>query len=117
MAVSRGTKVEAAGGILLLAGLALTHTLGMLWHLVRVAGSWAAGFVFDPLVWLGVVVGVAGVGLMLVGRAMSRRTQVPAAPSKPELPPKPRAGGAGGKPPAGEEDPDIAAVLKKYGIS
>lgn len=107
MAMSRGTQVEVAGGVLLLAGLALTHTLRMLWDLVRVAGRWAAGFVFDPLVWLGVVLGVAGLALLVAGRVMGR---IEAPGAKRELPPS--------RPPAsGSDDPDIAAVLKKYNIS
>lgn len=115
MAMSRGTQVEVAGGVLLLAGLALTHTLRMLWDLVRVAGRWAAGFVFDPLVWFGVVLGVAGLVLLVVGR---RLTHVDAAPA--ERPAKRRAERQLPPPPpaaSGSDDPDIAAVLKKYNIS
>lgn len=101
--VSPRTATRAAGIVLLVAGLWLTHTLRLIGRMGSLAFHWAAGFVFNPIVWLGVVLGVAGVGLLLLAPRLTGGRERRAVPERAER-----------SPAKGDE---IDEVLKKYGIS
>ena len=105
--VSPRTATRAAGAVLLVAGLWLTHTLRLLGRIGSTAFHWAAGFVFDPVVWLGVMLGVVGVGLLLVAPRLggSERREVKRADRERRQLERTSAKGD-----------DIDEVLKKYGI-
>jgi hypothetical protein len=97
----------------------LTGTLRLLWEIAAAIGSWATRLVFSPVVWLGIVVaGVAAV-LFVVSAAMRRhghggRRAVGAGAAK-----APAVRGTRSTPPVSSDDDldDIAAILKKHGIS
>jgi hypothetical protein len=93
--------MRIAGGVLLLAGLGLTHTLRLIGDLLSEVGSWATGFVFNPFVWFGVIIGAIGLGLLLLAGRLPGKA----------LPPAPEAKQVEGK------GDDVDDILKKYGIS
>src|SRR5262249_50097798 len=42
----------------------LTHTLRWIGRIATAVGDWATGFVWNPFVWIGLVIGVVGIGLV-----------------------------------------------------
>ncbi len=103
----------------------LTGTWRLVWEIGDAIGSWAVGFVFSPVVWLGVAVAGVSAVLFVVGSAMrTRGTRA----DKPAVESKKR--GAQGNPAltSGADRPvaktaidddlaEIEAILKKRGIS
>ncbi len=103
----------------------LTGTWRLVWEIGDAIGSWAGGFVFSPVVWLGVAVAGVSAVLFVVGSAMrTRGTRA----DKPAVESKKR--GAQGNPAltSGADRPvaktaidddlaEIEAILKKRGIS
>ena len=96
----------------------LTGTLELAGDVVDAVTGWAAGLVFDPFTWLGIV--LAGVAVVLFGtsatmrrRGIGTRERAPRAERKQvEAPRRGRA--------AGRErlvDDDVSAILKKHGIT
>lgn len=110
-----GTR--ALGFTLLPLAAYLTKTLQMFTDIAEAVGSWAAHLVFSPVVWLGVLLGGAGVVLIVVsGMMRSRQLGKAQDGSAPELP----AGRGRGTAPATDTDPEMAeieAILRKRGIS
>ena len=103
----------------------LTGTWRLVWEIGDAIGSWAVGFVFSPVVWLGVAVAGVSAVMFVVGSAMrTRGTRA----DKPAVESKKR--GAQGNPAltSGADRPvaktaidddlaEIEAILKKRGIS
>lgn len=120
---NRGPGAATRGAALtLLPGAAFfTGTLEMFGEIASSVTDWATGFVFSPLVWLGI--GMAGLAVVLFGasgRLASRAGDGDAetAPkkgrkSRGELPP---ASGKG-KPAIDDDLSDIEAILRKRGIN
>lgn len=101
----------------------LTHALGLVGRMVSAIVQFAAGFVFSPQAWLGVIlVGVSVLcflvsgGIPLIGSRRRRRKDVDQGGPRP-----PVAGSAGrGRAAVESGDDDLADVrdiLKKHGIS
>ena len=112
--------LKGAGITVLPLAAYLTKTLQMFTRMVDAVADWATSLVFNPAVWLGVI--LAGVGVLLfgAGRFLDVRRGDEPKPrrekSKPtgELP----AGRASRGEPAIDDDlADIEAILKKRGIS
>ena len=112
--------VRWSGIALLPVAAYLTHTLRLLGRIATAVGDWATGFVWNPFVWLGLVMAVVGFVLIGVSTRLSGHS-VEAGPAG--APKQVRArGGKAGKAPAGadlglgEDLDDIEAILKKHGI-
>ena len=110
--------LRALGFTLLPLAAYLTKTLQMFTHIVNAITSWATNLVFNPFVWLGVVLGGLGITLIVVsGMMRSRQLGKAQAGSAPELP----SGRAPRKAAVGTDtDPEMAeieAILRKRGIS
>lgn len=94
----------------------LTHTLRLLGRIATAVSDWATGFVWNPFVWVGLIVAVVGLGLIAASTRLpgGRRS----APARPEAVRAQR-----GKAPAGadlglgEDLDDIQAILRKHNIS
>ncbi|MCW2783013.1 MAG: cellulose synthase [Marmoricola sp.] len=98
----------------------MTHTLRLLANISSDVSSWAAGLVFSPVVWLGIV--VAGMSAVLFGvsgqmkkRAIGTRSATAGAdnPGKAARTPKQ----VSRKHTSDDGMDDIDAILKKHGIS
>ncbi len=117
---NRGAASATRGAALtLLPGAAyLTGTLEMFGEISSSVADWATGFVFSPLVWLGIAMaGVAVVLFGVSGRLSGSGEEAPKPkPSRKErkaLPPSSQKGA-----PAIDDDlADIEAILKKRGIN
>jgi hypothetical protein len=108
----------------------LTGAVKMIWRIGSAIGSFAASFVFSPLVWSGIAVtGLAVVLFVVSGSVRGRRARkVKAEPAGPALStsqPGGRALDAGksskpakGKPAGAMDDDlgDVADILRKHGI-
>ena len=112
--------LKGAGVTVLPLAAYLTKTLQMFTRMVDAVADWATSLVFNPAVWLGVILAGVGVLLLGAGRFLDRRQQDDPKPrrgkSKPsgELP----AGRAPRSEPVVDDDlADIEAILKKRGIS
>ncbi len=122
----------AAWSLLPLAA-ALTGAIKMFWRMGEAIGSFAASFIFSPLVWSGIVVtGLAVVLFVVSGSLRSRRAAKGAASSKPAgprpvSPQQPgkaldvgKSGQPGGKgrkaAPVDDDLADVADILRKHGI-
>ena len=101
----------------------LTHSLGLVGRMVSAIVQFAAGFVFSPEAWLGVIlVGVSVLcflvsgGIPLVGSRRRHRKEVGQGEPR-----QPAAGSSGRGRPAiesGDDDlADVRDILKKHGIS
>jgi hypothetical protein len=109
--------LRALGVTLLPLAAYLTKTLQMFTEIGQAVGSWATHLVFSPVVWFGVLLGGAGVVLIVVsGMLRSRQVEKGDSGSRKEL-------AAGRKPaarPTTSADPEMAeieAILRKRGIS
>jgi hypothetical protein len=113
-----GSGVRALGFTLLPLAAYLTKTLQMFTGIAGEISDWATHLVFNPIVWLGVV--LAGVAvLLIVGSGPLRAREVGAKPAK-DTKKLPSAGPAGkGRPALAEDDDmaDIEALLRKRGIN
>ena len=110
-----GTR--ALGFTLLPLAAYLTKTLQMFTEIGQAIGSWATHLVFSPVVWFGVLLGGAGIVLIVVsGMMRSRRLGAAPEASGQELP----RGKGGSTSPAIDTDSEMAeieAILRKRGIS
>lgn len=116
--------VRGVGLTLLPIAAYLTHTLRMLGRIADVIGDWAAGFVFSPTVWLGLVLAGVAVVLILVSVRLPGGTRgTPAVEDKRRTTPS----GTGardtrqretalGEIGLGDDFADIEAILRKRGI-
>lgn len=122
---NRGRVVQGAGLALAPVALYLTGLLRLLWNGVVAVGSWMAGIVLSPLVWLGLALLGLCLVLWVVGGLVARRSAgrakavVPATgTSAAALPAKNRPSRAPAKQQP-EVDPELAeieALLKSRGI-
>lgn len=124
---NRGAASGVRGAaITLLPGAAyLTGTLEVAGEVASSVADWATGFVFSPLVWLGIV--LAGTSVLLFGAAgwLSAREESRADGGEERRPRKakkadrkelPESSGKG-KPVIDDDLAEIEAILKKRGIS
>jgi hypothetical protein len=99
----------------------LTGTLRLVGRIVSAIGSWAVNFVFSPVVWLGVA--MAGVSAVLFVLSSAVRRRSPGASKRSKAPKPAEVTGTSSRAPAGQpaiqddDMDDIAAILKKHGIS
>jgi hypothetical protein len=112
--------LKGAGITVLPLAAYLTKTLQMFTRIVDAVTDWATSLVFNPTVWLGVILAGVGVILFGAGRFLDGRRKDDAKPrrekSKPagELP----TGRAPRSEPVVDDDlADIEAILKKRGIT
>jgi hypothetical protein len=109
--------MRALGFTLLPLAAYLTKTLQMFTRIVHAIGDWAADLAFSPVVWFGVLLGGAGIVLIVVsGMMRSRQLGTAQDDSSKELPAArgPRSA------PVVDTDPEMAeieALLRKRGIS
>ena len=109
--------LRAIGFTLLPLAAYLTKTLQMFTEIVHAVGSWATHLVFSPVVWVGMLLGGAGIAL-IVGTGVLRSRQL----GKAQDPSKDLPAGRGPRsaPVVTETDPELAeieAILRKRGIS
>lgn len=114
--------VRALGVTLLAPAAYLTGTLRMLGRVLDAVVSWAVHLVFSPAVWLGVAVAIVGVLMIFISGKMPKRERVARKRSEPKPvsapDPAPVTGARGGDTLAdGDDLADVAAILKKHGIS
>jgi len=95
----------------------LTHTLRLLGRIATAVSDWAVGFVWNPFVWVGLVMAVLGVVLIGVSTRLpgGRRDAVAEGAPVPQV--KGRKGRAAPDLGLGEDLDDIQAILRKHGIS
>jgi hypothetical protein len=105
------TLVRGAGFALLPIAAYLTHTLKLLGRVADAVSDWATGFVFSPVVWTGIVVAAVG-GVLIFGARWVPGRSKPVKAAKETPAPK-------GIPATGSsaEDDELAALLRKHGIS
>lgn len=106
--------VRGVGLTLLPIAAYLTHTLRMLGRVASTIGDWAAGFVFSPTVWLGLVVGAVAVVLILVSLRLPGGSGQRATGAKAVEPRRRTRQGADLG--LGDDFDDIQAILRKRGI-
>ncbi|WGL50492.1 hypothetical protein P5P86_10990 [Nocardioides sp. BP30] len=117
--------VRWAGITLLPLAAYFTHTLRLIGRIGTAVSDWAVGFVWNPAVWLGLVMAVIGFVLIAVSTRISGRSggdgQDPTA-GRAIAPTASRTKRRGTAPAGadlglGEDLGDIQAILKKHGIS
>jgi hypothetical protein len=112
------SAMRALGFTMLPLAAYLTKTLQMFTEIVDAVGDWAAHLVFSPVVWIGVLLGGAGIALIVgSGFLRSRQLGKGANGSSKELAP---GRGSRSAPVVTETDPELAeieAILRKRGIS
>ena len=108
--------VRWAGITLLPLAAYFTHTLRLLGRIGTAVSDWAVGFVWNPFVWLGLVMAVLGIGLIGISTRLPGGRRTPrGSNSEPKAvrPRKPQADLGLGD----DLDDDIQAILRKHGIS
>jgi hypothetical protein len=99
----------------------LTHTLRLIGRIGTAVGDWAVGFVWNPFVWVGLILAVVGIGLIVVsarlpgGQPAGEAAEVtdPKAVRKKAARKKSSEGADLG---LGDDLDDIQAILRKHGI-
>lgn len=101
----------------------LTHSLGLVGRIVSAVVRFAAGFVFSPQAWLGVIlVGISVLfflvsgGIPLVGSRRRHRKAVDSGPGEPR-PPVPGSSRRAAVESGDDDLADVRDILKKHGIS
>jgi hypothetical protein len=112
--------LKGAGITVLPLAAYLTKTLQMFTRIGDAVVDWAAGLVFSPTVWLGVILAGTGVLLYGAGRFLGRRRGGDPEPGKRTS--EPAGDLPAGRPPRSEpivddDLADIEAILKKRGIT
>lgn len=102
------TLVRGAGIALLPIAAYLTHTLRLIGRITSAVADWATGFVFSPVVWVGIVVAAIGAALIFGAR------WVPGTATARRAAKEPKAVTATG---SSSEDDELTALLRKHGIS
>ena len=105
------TLVRGAGIALLPIAGYLTHTLKLLGRVTSAIADWATCFVFSPVVWIGIVVAVVGVGLIFGARWVPGRSKASQGVQAAKEPKVVTATGSTA------EDDELTALLRKHGIS
>ena len=104
-------------------GLDLAGFVGLGGKVGKAIGHWAVNLVFNPLVWIGIVMlGLAALLWVAAGWSEANESGAPAEPRR--LTRKQRRAAAGTRPkprsrhaPPVDEDPEIEAILRKHGVS
>jgi hypothetical protein len=112
--------LKGAGITVLPLAAYLTKTLQMFTKMVDAVADWATSLVFNPAVWLGVILAGVGVVLFGAGRFLDGRRGDDPRPSRRKSKPQGElpAGRAPRSQPAIDDDmAEIEALLKKRGIS
>ena len=108
--------LRAAGFTLMPLAAYLTHTLEMFSKIAAAVGDWAATLVFNPFVWLGIVLAGVSVVLFVVSGMLRSRELGKADSPKQELPTqRKRKSGSGAA--VDDEMAEIEALLRKRGIT
>lgn len=113
---NKGAAATVRGaGLTLLAPAALfTGTLEMFGEMASAVADWATGFVFSPIVWLGVMMAGLALVLLVLAGWLGRRGQAVDGGKKPTAAISPARRGT----PAIDDDlSEIEALLKKRGIT
>jgi hypothetical protein len=105
------TLVRGAGIALLPIAAYLTHTLKLIGRISSAVADWATGFVFSPVVWIGIVVAAVGAALIFGARWVPGTAKSPKATTSPKEPKAVTATGSSA------EDDELTALLRKHGIS
>ena len=92
----------------------LTHTLRLLGRIGTAIADWATGFVWSPVVWLGLILAVIAFVLIGVSARLTNRGSATAPKTPRSVKPKAPAGADLG---LGDDLDDIESILKKHGIS
>ena len=122
--------LRAVAWSLLPAAAGLTRTLKLASEVAGSVADWATGLVFNPMVWLGIVLAGISVVLFVVSGAMRRRGVGSTRPSRAERRKAAKDGASASDPalpakrssrkaePAVKDDDmdDIEAILRKHGI-
>lgn len=111
-AASYRRTVRRLGWALVPWALWLVGLLRLVLRIGSALSDWAAGFAFNPSVWLGIAIGALA-ALLIVAGGGRRRTAVEAGSTRAV-----GAGRPGRRQPVVDEDvDDIDAILRKHGIS
>ena len=112
------TLVRGAGVALLPIAAYLTHTLRLIGRITSAIADWATGFVFSPVVWVGIVVAVVGAALILGARWVPGQTRAVRA-TKGAKGVTGDGAGVRGVTATGStaQDDELTALLRKHGIS
>ena len=105
------TLVRGAGIALLPIAAYLTHTLKLIGRITSAIADWATGFVFSPVVWIGIIVAAVGALLIVGARWAPGRAKVVATTKQPK-----QAKGISATNSSAEDD-ELTALLRKHGIS
>ncbi|HZP14550.1 MAG TPA: hypothetical protein VFA96_01915 [Nocardioides sp.] len=110
------TLVRGAGIALLPIAAYLTHTLKLIGRISSAVADWATGFVFSPVVWVGIVIAAVGAALIFGARWVPGSAKVikPAKATKATKDTQAKAVTATG---SSTEDDELTALLRKHGIS
>ncbi|KQY54218.1 MULTISPECIES: hypothetical protein [unclassified Nocardioides] len=122
---NRGAASATRGAALTLlpAAAYFTGTLEMFGEITSSVADWATGFVFSPLVWLGILLAGTSVVLFGVSGWLSARGESSPGEETPEVKPKRKERKAlppssqKGAPAIDDDLADIEAILKKRGIN
>jgi len=112
--------LKGAGITVLPLAAYLTKTLQMFTRIVDAVADWATSLVFNPAVWLGIILAGVGVVLFGAGRFLEGRRKDDPKPGKQKSKPAGDlpAGRAPRSEPVVDDDlADIEAILKKRGIT
>ena len=94
----------------------LTHTLRLMGRIGSAIAHWATGFVWSPVVWLGLILAVVAFALIGLSARLSNKA-APAAPAARGLKARRSARTAGGADTGlGEALDEVEAILKRHGI-
>lgn len=109
--------VRAAAFTLLVPAAAMTGTLELAGEVAASAVDWGAGIVFNPVVWIGIV--LFGISALLFGVSgwMSAHEKGGATPKPDAVKPLPPGKAPGTGSVVDDEMAEIEAILKKRGIS
>ena len=107
------TLVRGAGIALLPIAAYLTHTLKLIGRISSAVADWATGFVFSPVVWVGIVIAAVGAALIFGARWVPGSAKA-IKPAKATKDTQAKAVTATG---SSTEDDELTALLRKHGIS
>ncbi|KAA1423233.1 hypothetical protein FE697_006290 [Mumia zhuanghuii] len=119
----RAAVVRRLGWALVPWALWMVGALRLVVRIADAVADWAAGFVFRPSVWLGIVVGIVAVVMIVAGtRAKGRskaRAEVGGTTAQPEVSASKRGAGRRSATPKAAQDDDMSEIediLRRHGI-
>lgn len=102
------TLVRGVGLALLPIAAYLTHTLKLIGRISSAIADWATGFVFSPVVWVGIIIAAVGALLIFGARWVPGQTRTARAVKEPRRVTATDSSSA---------DDELTALLRKHGIS